>query len=78
VYLVFATLIVPALATRNAARRRLLKAYAVAALGYGVGLLASAWLDLPSGAVVVWALAVAGIAFFSLERQTLATTSAPG
>jgi hypothetical protein len=50
----------------------------VAALGYGVGLLASAWLDLPSGAVVVWALAVAGIAFFSLERQTLATTSAPG
>ncbi len=78
VYLVFATLIVPALATRNATRRRLLKAYAVAALGYAVGLFASAWLDLPSGAVVVWTLAIAGIAFFTLERQTPATTSAPG
>jgi len=78
VYLVFATLIVPALATRNAARQRLPKAYAVAALGYGVGLFASDWLDLPSGAVVVWALALAGIAFFSLERQKVAATSAPG
>ena len=68
VYLVFATLIVPALATRNATRRRLPKAYAVATLGYAVGLFASAWLDLPSGAVVVWTLAVAGIVFFALER----------
>jgi zinc/manganese transport system permease protein len=68
VYLVFATLIIPALATRNAARWRLPKAYAVAALGYSVGLFASAWLDLPSGAVVVWTLAAAGIACFALER----------
>jgi zinc/manganese transport system permease protein len=68
VYLVFATLIVPALATRNATRRRLSKAYAVAALGYAIGLFGSAWLDLPSGAVVVWALGIAGIVFFALER----------
>jgi zinc/manganese transport system permease protein len=68
VYLVFATLIIPALATRHARRLRLIKAYAVAAFGYAVGLFLSAWFDLPSGAVVVWALAVAGTACFALER----------
>ena len=68
VYLVFATLIIPALATRNANRWRLLKAYTVAALGYAIGLAASVWLDLPSGAVVVWTLAAAGIVFFALAR----------
>ena len=70
VYLVFATLIIPALATRHAARMRLPKAYLVAALGYAIGLFLSSWLDLPSGAVVVWALAVIGVIFFSLERGT--------
>jgi zinc/manganese transport system permease protein len=75
VYLVFATLIIPALATRNAKRWRLPKAYAVAALGYAVGLFASAWLDLPSGAVVVWALAAAGILFFALERGQVPATA---
>jgi len=69
VYLVFATLIIPALATRNTKHWRLPKAYAVAALGYAVGLAASVWLDLPSGAVVVWTLAAAGIAFFALEGR---------
>jgi zinc/manganese transport system permease protein len=68
VYLVFATLIIPALATRHARRLRLIKAYAVAAFGYAVGLFLSAWFDLPSGAVVVWALAVAGTVCFALER----------
>jgi zinc/manganese transport system permease protein len=68
IYLVFATLIIPALATRNATRARLGKAYAVAALGYAIGLFLSAWLDLPSGAVVVWTLAIAGIVAFALER----------
>ena len=58
VYLVFASLIVPALATAGmAGRRRLAAAYAVGALGYVVGLVLSAVLDLPSGALIVWALA---------------------
>jgi len=68
IYLVFATLIIPALATRHATRARLAKAYVVAALGYAIGLFLSAWLDLPSGAVVVWALAIAGIVAFAIER----------
>lgn len=59
VYLVFASLIIPALAARAIARgaRRHLLAYAIGALGYALGLAASALFDLPSGAVIVWALA---------------------
>lgn len=78
VYLVFATLIIPALATRHAVRGRLLKAYIVAAVGYAVGLLLSASLDLPSGAVVVWAVAVAGIVCFALEGRHAVDAKAEG
>ncbi|MBI3777602.1 MAG: metal ABC transporter permease [Gammaproteobacteria bacterium] len=64
VYLVFASLIIPALASRfHSARRRLVMGYAVGILGYAIGLALSALLDLPSGAVVVWALAACGIVF---------------
>ncbi|MHB8535641.1 MAG: metal ABC transporter permease [Sulfuricaulis sp.] len=64
VYLVFASLIVPALASRYLpARRRLVVGYSVGVLGYALGLALSAVLDLPSGAVVVWMLAVCGMVF---------------
>ena len=62
VYLVFASLIVPALSCRNFARHRLVAAYGVGAAGYAVGLVLSTLFDLPSGPVVVWALALIGIA----------------
>jgi zinc/manganese transport system permease protein len=68
-YLVFATLIVPALGTRYAARRRYLKAYAIGTLGYALGLLASLWLDLPSGAMIVWAMALIAMLAAGLERR---------
>ena len=58
VYLVFASLIVPALATVRATRRRMFHAFATGILGYAAGLLLSAWLDLPSGAAVVCSMAV--------------------
>ncbi len=51
-YLVFATLIVPPLATRKMARRRLAAAWAIGAAGYAVGLVVSTALDLPSGPVI--------------------------
>jgi zinc/manganese transport system permease protein len=58
VYLVFASLIVPALATAGLrGRAGLAWAYAIGVLGYVGGLAASAVLDLPSGALIVWALA---------------------
>jgi zinc/manganese transport system permease protein len=62
VYLVFSSLIIPALATRPFAERsRLALGYALGAVGYALGLILSAVLDLPSGAVVVWALAGCGL-----------------
>lgn len=59
-YLVFATLVIPALATHYNRNRRHLTAYAVAVTGYAAGLAASAATDLPTGAVIVCALAIAG------------------
>ena len=68
VYLVFASLIIPALATRDARSRRLAKAYAVGAIGFAGGLALSVVTDLPTGAVIVWSMAIAGIAFSALEK----------
>jgi len=62
VYLVFASLIVPALASRfYPPRHQLAVGYLVGVLGYVLGLAVSAVFDLPSGAVVVLALAACGI-----------------
>jgi zinc/manganese transport system permease protein len=67
VYLVFSSLIIPALATRNAVRFRLGKSYAVGGLGYLAGLIASTLFDLPTGAIIVWAMAIIGIVASTLE-----------
>lgn len=62
VYLVFTSLIVPALATDNlSGKRRQLTAFGIGISGYALGLIGSAVLDLPSGAVIVWALAVCAV-----------------
>jgi len=61
VYLVFASLIVPALATYRVSHRRTQYAFAIGISGYAFGLLLSAWFDLPSGATVVWAMASTGV-----------------
>ncbi len=60
-FLVFTTLVVPALATFYSRRRRLLKAYAVGTLGYAAGLLLSVMTDLPSGAMIVCTVVLCGI-----------------
>jgi len=61
VYLVFSSLIIPALATRaHRGSRRYVIAYSVGAAGYALGLALSALFDLPSGAVIVWSLAACG------------------
>ena len=60
-YLVFATLIVPPLATRRFAHHRLAAAWAIGAIGYAAGLLVSTALDLPSGPVIVWTLVVVAL-----------------
>jgi zinc/manganese transport system permease protein len=54
IYLVFASLIVPALAAKRFAERyRLAIGYATGLVGYVVGLAASSIFDLPTGAVIV-------------------------
>lgn len=64
VYLVFSSLIMPALAVRNApANRQIWLAYAMGGLAYGLGLVASAVLDWPSGAVVVLVMSLIGLVF---------------
>ena len=58
VYLVFSSLIIPALATRSLrGPRRYLTGFGIGAAGYALGLSLSALFDLPSGAVIVWTLA---------------------
>ena len=62
VYLVFASLIVPALAIRHQhGSRALLAGYLVGGLGYGLGLVLSSWIDLPAGPLIVWMLAAAAV-----------------
>lgn len=62
VYLVFTSLIVPALATlRWQGRHRVAVGYAVGAIGYAIGLALSAVWDLPTGPTVVCALAAVAL-----------------
>ncbi len=62
VYLVFATLIIPALATARitSQRKRYSVAYGLAVVAYAGGLIGSALFDLPSGPLIVWCLALCG------------------
>ena len=69
VYLVFTTLIVPALATyRHGRSRQLTLGYLVALASYVVGLAVSLVTDLPSSPVIVWAMAVLGVALHLTAR----------
>lgn len=63
VYLVFASLIIPALATmRLHGRRRLAAGYILGAAAYSMGIVLSALFDLPTGAVIVWTMAMLAVA----------------
>ena len=71
VYLVFASLIVPALATRRLSEKSSLAwAYALGAAGYLVGLAISALFDLPTGAVIVWSLAALAVIMSAIHSPT--------
>lgn len=62
VYLVFSSLIMPALAVRRwPQQQRLQGGYCIGLLSYLAGLALSAIFDLPSGAVIVWCLAGIGV-----------------
>lgn len=62
VYLVFTSLIVPALATyRLPPKRQLITGLSLGIVSYAVGLALSTVMDLPSSPVVVWVMAVFGL-----------------
>jgi zinc/manganese transport system permease protein len=65
IYLVFACLIIPALATRHIESRglRLVCGYGIGILGCFAGLVLSVSADLPAGAIVVWSLAISALLF---------------
>ncbi|MBI3574895.1 MAG: metal ABC transporter permease [Gammaproteobacteria bacterium] len=62
IYLVFASLIIPALATREiTGAKKLTAGYAIGVGGYVAGITASALFDLPTGAITVWTLALVAV-----------------
>jgi zinc/manganese transport system permease protein len=69
VYLVFTTLIVPAVATyRHGPARQLWLGYALGFVTYAVGLLVSLVTDLPSSALIVWTMAVLAVGLHLTAR----------
>ena len=70
VYLVFSCLIIPSLGTvRLSGTRRLLTAYAIGIVGFATGLIASSSLDLPSGAMIVWTLAICSLFTYVITNR---------
>lgn len=76
-YLVFASLIIPALATYRHSRARLAACYALGVSGYAIGLIASAVFDLPAGAVIVWALALLALPVFCSSSESALDAKQP-
>ncbi len=76
-YLVFATLIVPPLATRKMTRHRLAAAWGIGAAGYAAGLVASTALDLPTGPVIVWMLVILALAWYAILAPRFAARAMP-
>lgn len=73
IYLVFASLIIPALATAGFERgNRLVAGYLVGAVSYLLGIVLSIMFDLPTGAIIVWSMAFVATAagFVFSTRQS--------
>ncbi len=72
VYLVFASLIIPALGSRHlSGYSRMIVAFAIGIFGYGGGLILSALIDAPAGPLIVWLLALAAIVSAVLRHHLL-------
>ncbi len=68
VYLVFASLIVPALAVRRIKKHALWLGYVIGAVGYLVGLVGSSLFDMPSGPLIVWSLFACAVIFLAFRK----------
>ncbi len=75
VYLVFSSLIIPALGSIHfIGKKKLLIGYTIGSLGYFSGLLLSAIADLPSGAVIVWSIAIVAILLNAVHKPKQSLT----
>jgi zinc/manganese transport system permease protein len=73
VYLVFASLILPAIAVRRRdGHDGLWLGYLLGAIGYGLGLLLSLMFDLPAGAIIVWSLLICILPLMFAHRRRAA------
>lgn len=70
VYLVFASLIFPALAVRSVSKYAILYGYLIGGTGYVLGLFMAAVFDLPAGAMIVYSLALTAILFVAYKKIT--------
>ena len=71
VYLVFASLIMPALGARGMSEKPgLAAAFVLGVAAYAAGLILSTLFDLPSGALIVWCLAICAIIMAILRKFT--------
>jgi zinc/manganese transport system permease protein len=75
-YLVFTTLIVPAVATRRFGSFRIAACYALGAAGYAAGLGLSLVSDLPPGPLIVCTMTALGIAVFILGPRNASKAQA--
>lgn len=75
VYLVFATLILPALAIRGLTKFAIGYGYIIGSAGYIVGLVLAAIFDMPAGAMIVYGLAVTSLLIGWLLAKRLDNTS---
>lgn len=79
VYLVFTSLIVPALAAaKYQTKPALILAGTIGVSGYLIGLIVSALFDLPSGAVIVWCLAISALVIPVVSSSLLVTFEEKG
>lgn len=77
VYLVFASLIIPALATLALRRHALLTGYVIGIAGYGAGLMASLQWDISASPLIVWCLAITAAVFAAIRFTTVDTELTP-
>ncbi|KFB75419.1 metal ABC transporter permease [Candidatus Accumulibacter cognatus] len=70
-YLVFATLIVPLLATRRMLLGRLAAAWLLGILAYASGLLVSTAHDLPNGPTIVWLMAALALGGYAVSTPLI-------
>jgi len=68
VYLVFSSLVIPAFVVYREKRSPLKHAFFLGGLGYIIGLFASMYFDIPTGATIVWSLFMISLVYFLLKK----------